>query len=82
VSAADLVIKDAMSKKHEEARVVVNGFDLTAAESMTVRVALESLSSSLADEGALGHDEHGEVMRLGYLGNIRSIRRILYSDQS
>lgn len=54
--------------------MVVNGHELTIAESMTVRVAIENFATQLATEG-LGDDEHGKRMAEGYTAAINEIRR-------
>ena len=61
----------------KEALITVNGQVLTEAQSATVRVALESLSSNLNDEG-LGDDEHGKGMVKLYNERINEIRKPLY----
>ncbi len=60
-----------------EARVVINGHELSTAESMTLRVAIEHYASDLADHG-LGDDKHGKAMTSGYLARIEEIRAKMY----
>ncbi len=62
-----------------EAAITINGHALTAAQSMTVRCAIEALASSLRDDG-LGDDEHGKMMKAGYLARIREIRAMIFAD--
>lgn len=64
---------------HREARIVIDGVQLSQGESMTVRVALEHFASELSENG-LGDDPHGLKMTSLYLENIRRIRRYLYSN--
>lgn len=62
---------------HNEALVVVNGVTLTSAQSLTLRVALESFASHLISDG-LGDDEHGRTMVRLYLQRVDEIRQALY----
>lgn len=57
-----------------EAQITINGHDCTGAESMTIRVALESFASSLVGE-RLGDDEHGKRLKEAYSCAINEIRR-------
>jgi hypothetical protein len=61
----------------DEADIVINGVPLSRQESMTFRVALEGFASDL-HANLLGDDEHGRVMKAGYLAAIDGIRRALY----
>jgi len=61
-----------------EAIMTVNGHRLTVAESMTVRVALESLASHMSEDG-LGDDETGKAICAGYIRSVRSIRAKSYN---
>lgn len=63
----------------KEADIVINGTQLSYAESMTVRVALESFAAHLHDNG-LGDDEHGIAMAGLYLKNIRSVRELIFRN--
>lgn len=56
-----------------------NGVTLTYSQSMAVRVALESFSADLINNG-LGEDEIGKQITEGYLNNIREIRKALYKN--
>lgn len=58
-----------------EARITINGVELTVGQAMTIRCALNSFGASLAD-GGLGDDEHGNTMTEIYLANIREIMGI------
>lgn len=60
-----------------EASIVINGVELTDAQSMTVRVALGSFSIDLHENG-LGNDDHGRAMREGYLSRINEINCIIH----
>lgn len=60
-----------------EPQIAINGLALTTAEAMTVRVAIESLATSLMTDG-LGDDEAGIAMVAGYLAAIEKIRQRMY----
>ncbi len=62
-----------------ESLIVVNGMTLTYAESMTIRVALESFAAELIANG-LGDDSHGKAMTKAYLKNINSVRGYMYEQ--
>lgn len=64
-----------------EATIVINGQQLTDAQSMTLRVALETFAETLINEG-LGCDEHGKRMASAYLHRIREIRGPLYATDN
>ena len=57
----------------EEPYITINGHDLTEGQAVTIRVAIETLASNLADIG-LGSDEHGTVVAKNYLAKISEIR--------
>jgi len=57
--------------------LIINGVELSKAQSMTVRCALESFASDLAANG-LGEDERGKSICQGYRDRIREIRTPLY----
>ena len=61
----------------KEASIIINGVELSEAQSMTVRCALESYDSDLAANG-LGEDERGKSICQGYRDRIREIRKPLY----
>ena len=60
-----------------ESKIIVNGYELTEAQSMTLRVALESFASDLHDNG-LGDDDVGKRITTNYLARIDEIREVLY----
>lgn len=61
----------------KEAHIVVNGVTLTEAQSMAVRVAIESFDSDLRADG-LGKDETGAAISKAYMERIEEIRSALY----
>lgn len=66
-----------MAKKPKEATIVINGIELTKAQAITVRVALENYADELRTDG-LGEDEGGRAICAGYLLAIKGIREALY----
>jgi hypothetical protein len=50
-----------------EATVDVNGHRLSVGEVMTIRVALCSLVSDMQQPNAIGDDDHGKAMAIGYV---------------
>lgn len=63
-----------------EAKITINGVKMTFAQSMVIRVALESFARDLHMNG-LGDDVAGALITAGYLRNIKSIRPALYLNQ-
>lgn len=59
-----------------EPNIVINGVQLTVAQSMTVRVAIESFAMDLQRNG-LGNDETGKAIAKGYLDRIWEIRETM-----
>lgn len=60
-----------------EPLISINAHLLTAAQSMTIRVALESFALDLNVEG-LGPGEHSRAMVAGYLACISEIRALMF----
>jgi hypothetical protein len=65
-----------------EPHITINGVTLSDAQAMTVRVALESFVSSLADPDGLGDDDHGHAMTSSYLARVVEIRRAMYGKRA
>jgi hypothetical protein len=63
----------------KEPNVVINGQELTEAQAMTIRNAIESFDSTLRVDG-LGDDEHGSSMVKSYRKNIDDIREIIFKE--
>lgn len=59
-----------------ESRITINGVPLGEGQAMTVRVAIESLASSLDD--GLGDDEHGRAMVAAYRARIAELRELMF----
>jgi hypothetical protein len=65
-------------KAMAEPKITINGRELTEAQAMTLRVALNSFLSDLAAEG-LGDDEHGKRMTEAYLQRGSEINLLMMS---
>jgi hypothetical protein len=62
----------------QEAKITINGTELTKAQAMTLRVALLSFLSDL--EGGLGDDEHGRFMTKAYRETGSAIARLMVPE--
>ena len=65
----------------KEPNIIINGYILSEAEVMTVRVALETFSIDLS-EGSMGTDSHGLKMADRYQTNIGTIRTKMFGNRS
>ena len=63
----------------KEANIIINGVELTFSQSMTVRVALNSLVLTLKAEG-LGRDELGQAICKNYLRNSAEVLKLIHKD--
>ena len=63
----------------KEAGIIINGHRLSNAESMTIRVALNSFINSLNDDG-LGDDDHGRKMVELYTANAKNALSIVHKQ--
>lgn len=63
-----------------EPDITINGHKLSSAQSMTVRVALESFNVVLVRKG-LGDDNHGKEMTKLYSDRIAEIRLVMYPQR-
>ena len=57
--------------------ITINGRTLTVAQAMTMRVAVASMLSEMSNADALGKDEHGRAMVVGYQANLHAIVRLM-----
>ncbi len=64
----------------EEAQIVINGVKLTDAESMTVRVAIDTLANVLADGLTLETD--GPALADRYMTSLSRIQSLLESRET
>ena len=62
-----------------EARITINGVELTIGQSMTLRVALQSFAMDLKENG-LGSDETGKSIAKGYLARISEMNNLIMRD--
>jgi len=62
-----------------EARITINGVELTIGQSMTLRVALQSFAMDLREKG-LGSDETGKAIAKGYLARISEMNDLIMRD--
>lgn len=60
-----------------EPKISINGTSLTDAQAMTLRVAVTDLHSRMSNPGALGEDETGEGIRVGYVARSREIADLM-----
>lgn len=62
-----------------ESEVIINGTTLSTAQSMTLRVAINSFLTTMV-EGALGDDDHGRAMVEGYRSSGLKIQNLIHSE--
>lgn len=62
--------------RNMEPRISINGTELTESQAMTLRVAVDSLTTHLQETG-LGDDDRGKGMVALYLSNLRAISNIM-----
>jgi hypothetical protein len=65
---------------HEEAEISINGTRLSDSESMTIRVAVDTLANVLAED--LGAEADGKALAERYLTALSSIQSLLESRQT
>jgi hypothetical protein len=63
----------------EEAEIIINGTRLSDSESMTIRVAVDTLANVLAED--VGEGE-GKILADRYMSALGSIQALLESRQS
>ncbi|MDP9064441.1 MAG: hypothetical protein M3O06_01085 [Pseudomonadota bacterium] len=61
---------------HEEAEILINGTALTDEESMTIRVAIDTLSNVLAED--VGQDDNRQIASR-YVASLTRIQELLDS---
>jgi hypothetical protein len=64
----------------EESEITINGVKLTDAESMTVRVAIDTLANVLAEGLGLEHD--GAALTDRYMTSLSRIQNLLDSREA
>ena len=70
-----------MCTNHKEANIVINGKALSAAQAMTVRVAMDSFVTDMGAPGALGADEHGWRMAAAYKARSVEVLKLIHASQ-
>ena len=63
----------------EEAEITINGTKLSDAESMTIRVAVDTLANVLAEE--VGEDPEGQQLAERYMDSLTKIQGLLESRE-
>ena len=63
----------------DEAEIIINGSKLTDSESMTVRVAIDTLANVLAED--LSQDEEGRSLAARYATSLSRIQALLENRQ-
>jgi hypothetical protein len=63
----------------EEAEITINGIKLTDSESMTIRVAVDTLANVLAED--LGAEGEGQTLADRYMTALSNIQTLLDSRQ-
>lgn len=61
----------------DEPIIIINGVELTKAQAMTIRIAVDTLMIDLTRNG-LGNDEVGEAICRGYLRAIDGIKLAMH----
>ena len=56
-----------------EAHMVINGLALVSGQAMTLRVACTAYLMEMEQPDALGEDEQGRAMALGYAERLREV---------
>lgn len=64
---------------HDEAEITINGVKLTDAESMTIRVAVDTLANVLAEDAG---EAEGRELAQRYLTPLSRIQALLESRQT
>jgi hypothetical protein len=56
-----------------EARIVVNGTELTESQAITIRLALITFQTELSERDAFGSDRHGHALSAAHQRNVRDL---------
>ncbi len=64
-----------------EAHIVINGLTLASGQAMALRVACTAYLMGMEQPDALGEDEHGRAMALGYAERLREVLGFLIHVQ-
>lgn len=60
-----------------EAKMKINGVELSPGQASTVRVALTDLLQAMSDSNALGSDAHGRAMTKAYFDHASDVLEII-----
>ena len=60
-----------------EPQIYLNGFELTDAQSMAVRVAITSFHQEMGESDALGDDEAGRKLAAGYRERLGEVLKLM-----
>ena len=60
-----------------EPQIYLNGFEVTDAQSMAVRVAITSFHQEMGDADALGDDSHGRQMVKAYRERLGEVLKLM-----
>lgn len=64
-----------------EPEITINGVRLTEAQAATVRVACSQMASFMAEDDALGADQHGRRMVEAYQTHLHDIFQLMETAQ-
>lgn len=60
-----------------EAKVTINGLELTIGQVMSMRVAVGTMIMEMSEPDALGSDEIGKQLANSYIRNLREVEKML-----
>lgn len=60
-----------------EPHILLNGYELTAAQSMAVRVAITSFHMEMGDSDALGDDRQARELVKGYRERLTEVLKLM-----
>ena len=63
---------------NQEAHIVINGKELSSAESLTLRVVIASALFDYSDPNFLGADNHGKIMTEHYRRSCENIQEYIF----
>lgn len=76
-----LLVVTTEGNKDTEANIVINGVELTNAQSMALRVAVTTFNGDMAsDPDRLGTDEHGRTMTKAYRERTAEILSLIFRN--
>lgn len=63
-----------------EARISINGVELSEGQAMTLRVALQSFASETQEENSLGNDKYGQKLAAAYNARANEVIELLFAN--